>query len=518
MLREVKDVIEACAAQRTALVVLNVAGFAAPAMANLLLSLGCDAAVSKGKGTNEIAEFNRSLLESSGAALTDWGEFNTKWLASPKATEFLNRALELLETEFGGSYLSVVQDTGTARLLPFWNIVFDRAGIIPRYLVIVSDPAQAVGDLHERLSIESGVGQLIWLRSVLDAEAQSRGKLRAFVDAARLSEDPATSVNSLAETLQLTFPRAVESVFASEDACIQEFRELLRRSEEKPMILAPAATVEWVRVTHEILKDWAVSGERADLWPVLDALREAFDEAGPIFLGISSDGKNGEVRELQQQLEMLRTETLRAEEDARTSIINAETRARFVEDAAKEAQKELKGRISQLESALAQRTAEVDETWDSLRDARTEISSAKQELQGSRLEIAELRKASAETGQALEEAEEQLRARYSEIVTLTRMLATETSTARKFERTTERLAGISRVFQRGATKGVAGRLGRILPRRWQLRRIKHRLEREGLFDSDAYLRANPDVQAAGADPLGHYLTHGALEGRPLGIN
>jgi hypothetical protein len=80
------------------------------------------------------------------------------------------------------------------------------------------------------------------------------------------------------------------------------------------------------------------------------------------------------------------------------------------------------------------------------------------------------------------------------------------------------LSAISQALERGTIKGVAGWLERILPWSWHVRRVKRRLEREGLFDCGGYLRANPDVQEAGADPLRHYLSHGAIEGRPLGID
>jgi serralysin len=35
------------------------------------------------------------------------------------------------------------------------------------------------------------------------------------------------------------------------------------------------------------------------------------------------------------------------------------------------------------------------------------------------------------------------------------------------------------------------------------------------FDTLGYLTANPDVAAAGVDPLGHYLQFGIYEGRPV---
>lgn len=42
------------------------------------------------------------------------------------------------------------------------------------------------------------------------------------------------------------------------------------------------------------------------------------------------------------------------------------------------------------------------------------------------------------------------------------------------------------------------------------------VERSGLFDRDWYLAAYPDVSASGANPIEHYLLHGAAEGRNPG--
>ena len=525
MLREVNEVVKDCAAQQTALVVLSTGGLVAPVVADLLESLGCDAPVSKRNGASKIADFNNALLESSGTAANHWTGFNTRWLGSPKATEFLNKALELLQSEFDGSYLSLLQDSATARLLPFWNVVFDRAGIVPRYVFVIGDPTRAAEDLSERLDIEPAAGQLVWLRSALDAEMHSRGRRRAFADPARLSDEPAKAINSLAETMQLTFPREVETTFEAQDPRLEKIRALLRRESDPETLAAPAPrTVEWVSVTYEILRSWAITGEAIDARNVLDALREAFDEAAPVFLGMGhgSTAKSSKVRELEQQLESSQAEVLRMRESVR-NVVKAETSAREAEQAANAARKELKARVSHLESALAQRTAEIDETWQLLADARSKLSSMEQELAKSRetarLEIDELQNANAAQSLAVEEAQEQLRARYSEIVTLTRMLATETSSARKFERMAERLGRISQIFERGeAASGIAGWLKQIMPWSWQVRRIKRRLEREGLFDSGAYLNANPDVRSVGVDPLRHYLSHGASEGRPLGID
>jgi hypothetical protein len=62
----------------------------------------------------------------------------------------------------------------------------------------------------------------------------------------------------------------------------------------------------------------------------------------------------------------------------------------------------------------------------------------------------------------------------------------------------------------GATPPPAPKTSR-LP--WALRRAEEQKRRQGLFDPAFYLGKYPDVRAAGLDPLQHYITHGAAEGR-----
>lgn len=57
----------------------------------------------------------------------------------------------------------------------------------------------------------------------------------------------------------------------------------------------------------------------------------------------------------------------------------------------------------------------------------------------------------------------------------------------------------------------------LLPARIRERQLAEALSARKLFDADRYLEANPDVAAAGADALQHYLTHGLWEGRPMGL-
>lgn len=531
------EIGEEDASSRTAIVLLC-SGGAAPAIADLLSTLGCDIASSTGEDPTRISAFNDDLLTSSGASANDWRPFNRRWLASPKAAEFLDRAIELLQAEFGKSYLFVMQDRSMARLLPFWNAVFDRVGVIPRYFFVLSDPGELAQQLHNQLGIDASIGHLIWLRTALEAEANSRGRLRAFATTAQLRDDTVGTIVSAAESLSLVLPRDVRATLAAEQARLKQFRDL-RGATEPTANSQLEATADWVVAIQQVLNEYASSGETSEGLAILEAVGEAFDEAAPVFVGLaqSAAAKSARLTELEQELKALQSK-----------LQCADVTATQAEVAAKQTEAALKGRISHLESEIAQRRAEVDETEQLLNEARREATAMRDELEmfrnAARTELAQLREDAAEKARSLEDARheadslrtdldhfrsvarseiDQLREsnaeKTREIVTLTRMLSTESAAARRLGRSTERLGAIADVLrQRGAKGGALKWFGWMVPWRWQLKTIKRTLERERLFDGRAYLAANPDVQSAGVDPLRHYLTHGAAEGRPLGID
>lgn len=65
-----------------------------------------------------------------------------------------------------------------------------------------------------------------------------------------------------------------------------------------------------------------------------------------------------------------------------------------------------------------------------------------------------------------------------------------------------------------APRGIVARLRRYWER-LLLRRRMAKIRRSGLFDPAWYLTQNPDVAAAGMDPVEHYLLFGCREGREV---
>ncbi len=506
-------------AQKTAVVVLNIGGQAASAVSGLLGILGGDAPLSASHGREcAIARFNQALLQSSNQSLHHWTGFNRQWLSSPKAAEFLGRALDLVRVEFDGSYLIIFDDPGMARLLPFWSIVFEKAEIVPRYLFAMEQPADLATALQEHQDIDAGSAYLIWLRAALDAEFWCRGQLRAFVDATLLAEQPVEIIKELTATVKLTLPRDVKATLASENHVVDSLLDPVRRRSSVGGI-GTANVADWVNVAQMTLAKWAKDGETEEAYYLLDAVRDAFDDASPAFIGLGATHETARrLRQLAEDLEAAQAEVVQSRElEERLRALTEQEQVR-----AAQVNADLASRISYLESALAQRKAEVDDTRQSLEDAGRELGAMEMKFASAQAdaenEVKRLRDLVQASESAAEEAQKQLSDRYKEIVTLSRKLACGSAAAQKFERQAARLGSIASIFEHGAGRGFAARwLGWALPWAWHRRRITKRIAESGMFDDAAYLTANPDVARAGIDPLKHYLVHGVGEGRPLGF-
>lgn len=501
------------AAGRTAIVVLGADSVTYKSISGFIAALGVDRAKSaQSAEKSAISTLNDCIIHSAGAAMESWMPFNEDWLRSPKLAEYIKKAERVLATEFEESYLMLLEDPKMARLLPFWNIAFQNLEIAPHYVVLAQEPTSLASGLASRYSCDARKAYLIWLRTMLDAEYHSRGYSRTFIDPARVGDQPAQLLAKVAKQLGLVFPRNIQWVYSSSDPSLKALRlQALLRSQtanfgddEHPV------PPDWVKVADLTLADWATGGEASEGRDLLDAIREAFDDAAPAFNGIG--GVPGDLAQrahtLEKKLEELKRDLglARAEiRDARANEVAAQQRAELRDTESRRERSEAASRIAHLESELAQRKAEVDDGEGALQESRKEIDM--------------LREALRQAAYAKGEAEAQVRERYAEIVTLTRKLATEAAAVERFKSRNERLKLIALSFEDAGARGRLGDLlGRVMPWRWQVARIRKQMENKGAFDGAAYLAANPDVAEAGMDPLKHFLRHGLDENRPLGLN
>ena len=311
---------------RTVLMVLGMHRSGTSALAGVLARLGSDlpqtempATKSNERGFYEsdaIYRLNNEILESVGIDWRDWQPFPDAWLQSHKALEFHDRARTVLQEEFGTSGFFVMKDPRICRLFAFWKPVLEAEEVTPAIIHTHRNPLEVAASLTSRNKLPEGVGLLIWLRHVLDAEAATRGMPRQFTSFERLLESWQREIRRFEEKLNLVFPR--QSLKSAEE--VTEFLS----NDLKHFNLAPATTLEnpqlsvWIRDTFEILTRWAKSGELSDDHKRLDKINAAFSSTAPVFGALLSpqpaDTSKAPDTELRNVRKKLAAQTARAAE------------------------------------------------------------------------------------------------------------------------------------------------------------------------------------------------------------
>ena len=256
-----------------------------------------------------IMDLNEEILASAGSSWDDWRPFDRGWYASPLAEGFRERALELLQNEFGGSRLFVLKDPRICRLLEFWSEATGAFGARPLVVSPLRSPFDVASSLHARNGIDPFVGHLIWLRHVLDAEAASRSLKRSYLRYEQLLSQAQALIDRLGEDLDVSWPKR-QSPFAEME--VDEFLSPALRhhhSEDADHRSNPRLS-HWITASFDIFDRWSRGDARKEDMPDLDRIRAAFDEAAPAFsralaAGRTADQKN---RLLTSELEASRSE------------------------------------------------------------------------------------------------------------------------------------------------------------------------------------------------------------------
>ena len=562
-------------ADRVGVMVLGMHRSGTSALTRMLNLLGCDLpkTMMAANWSNEaghwesctIASLNDEILESGGSNWHDWLAFNPSWASSPKAAEFKDKALAALEAEFGQSRLFVLKDPRICRLVPFWLDVLESAGIRPVIISPARNPLEVAESLEARDGIDPALGQLLWLRHVLEAEAGSRGLSRCHTSYDALLTGWPKLAAAAQAALGISWPRL--SPRASEE--IDEFLSKRLRHHHQPQasVLDNPLLSEWLRETFDVFSRWADKGENDADYATLDRIRTELNAAAPAFarLILAGERSTAKARELEANLTEISTKLSQAEAAVVTQQGQVEgldrqlTETRAALDGAR-------GELSHSQSELAQRRAEADDAVAELREAERrfaaeleserarhadeqeserarhatrvdEIASLTQVLQELEKSVEDAAQARARLAEELETernrakaeleqlrrekrtAEGRLAERFGEIAIMTRLLGEKEDAARASAEQADWLRQVSALLLNGSAGGsLKARLAAFVPAPIRRKQQMALMKRSGMFDPNAYLAAYPDVAEAGLDPLWHYINHGIGEGRQFHPN
>ena len=178
-----------------------------------------------------IMDLNDAILAAGDSDWKDWRKFDLDKIDASKADALHARAKATLAREFGDVGLAVMKDPRLCRLMPFWRPVFERAKWSVRALLPIRSPLEVGWSLGRRDGLSPGYGCLLWLRHVLDAEAETRGMARAILDWPQFLSDGRKALARANEQLGVTWPYWGESALADIDLFVSADLRRQRASE-----------------------------------------------------------------------------------------------------------------------------------------------------------------------------------------------------------------------------------------------------------------------------------------------
>ena len=431
----------------------------------------------------ELMRFHDELLASAGSSWQDWRLFNPEWYRSPVVAEYKQRAEDLFGAEFGGSALAVLKDPRICRFVPFWLDVLREMQKTPRVVIPIRSPLDVAHSLKKRDGMSLTKGMLLWLRHVLDAEAQSRSEARSIFAWNEFNSDWRRVCDKVAADTGLSWPRLSDRASREIDNFLT--KDLVHHETDHAALVAHSDVHEWTLRAYEALVELARSPSSNSALDTLDQVRALLDQSSKMFGRILVDYEI-DIEDLRGQ-----THAATSERDllrVRQSEILAENAAAFAE---RDALGEERARITAELQARQQELAEA---------ARVELARSKGEIE--RLNAIRRRNLAWS-----------LAARSRRKAIAQRILALEARAAGMIEK---RAAAASLVRRTIRLRGKRTRLEKLW---WRIRAAVQPektdlaiLRRSLYLDEEWYLATYTDVAAAGMRPAEHYMAVGAKLG------
>jgi hypothetical protein len=399
-----------------------------------------------------LMELNDEILSAGGSHWEDWRQFDPRRIDAAAAFALRARARSALAEEFGDVSLAIVKDPRMCRLMPFWSSVFREAKWSVRPVLQLRSPLEVALSLNRRDGIPLGLGCLIWLRHMLDAEAGTRGMSRAVVDWNDFLSGPRRTLERVGEQLDVVWPRWSDGALAEIDEFVSA--DLRRhRATDSDLRVHPAVN-DLVREAYAAVLELVENPTSEKVGRALADIRERLDGAAGIF---------GHAM-------------LELEEGGR--------RARSMG-------------VALRNEYTTQLTAAREEFARQISDAQTQLAEARGEF------ARQLAEARGEFARQLAEARDECR-----------RLVDDAN--RNVARAEDVVAHLGRYYELGSRGPRRTRFRDYLWPRPKEGKELTAIRNSAFFDPEFYLNSNPDVRATGMDAAFHYLAYGGREGRDPG--
>ena len=172
----------------------------------------------------DVVEAHEALLASLDSPWTALTPLPGDWAARPMTGLVRQRLSGIVADEFK-SGLIAIKDPRLCRILPIWRDVLVASGRDAKIILAIRHPLDVARSLEKRDGLPIGVGLLLWLRHVCEAERDSRGMPRIVVDYDAILADWSQVLGQITKGLDIKWPVDPNSAWAEiNDFVAQDLR------------------------------------------------------------------------------------------------------------------------------------------------------------------------------------------------------------------------------------------------------------------------------------------------------
>lgn len=217
------------------------------------------------------------ILAALGSRWDDWRAVDRMKAKTEQIDGWTDELAHLIEEEYGSSSLFVLKDPRICRLLALYRDVLARNGITPRYVLPIRNPLAVARSLAARNGMSEPYAALLWLRHVLDAEAETRGSARSITNYDAFLLDWQPTVASLLEGSGRDWPVTMEEAAPAVDAFLSP--ELRHHETSADELDAAPGIPDLVKQAYRHFLALSGPADPTPAFGALDRIKETLDQS-----------------------------------------------------------------------------------------------------------------------------------------------------------------------------------------------------------------------------------------------
>ncbi|TPM37560.1 hypothetical protein [Mesorhizobium sp. B2-3-4] len=228
-----------------------------------------------------LMELHDRMLGEAGSSWDDWRSFDPNDLGAARLRFYKAEIARLIDEEYGSAPLFVMKEPRISRFVPLYAEILESMRVDVRYVLTERNPLAVIASLEKRGSFTYAFSALLWLRHELEAECATRGKPRVFLSYENMIDGWRSGVERMTETLQIEWPRPIND---AQTALSTHFSAAHQHHvASRARLEADQRMTKWVKDTYSALMALERNPNDATATAQLDAVRDAFDCASPVF-------------------------------------------------------------------------------------------------------------------------------------------------------------------------------------------------------------------------------------------